>query len=1001
MDILVVQKNFTVGDLKGNADKIIEVVQKDGPIRDLIVFTELCVTGYPPLDLLDNEEFIREQTLTVEYILNNTRNSSAHFVIGYLEKNDYVGKPLFNSLAVCYKGKIVYNYRKRLLPTYDIFDEDRYFEPGDTCVPFIFQGKRIGFAICEDLWPTKRYHLSPVEELCRYNSDLIISINASPSIFGKHEERLKLIKGHAEKYGVEIIYANQVGGNDDIVFDGNSFCVNSLGRIRDHAKSFEEDEMCIGISHETVKDGFSLITIGENQTKATEVLDNPGQKFYELDAEFYCKQAVLGIRDYLGKNGFKKVVIGESGGIDSAVTTAIAARAVGPENVIAVTMPSKYSSNGSVDDSQELCDKLGVNLELIPIKEQFETFMEVFDERYGGAEPGVTEQNVQARIRGQILMAISNREGALVLSTGNKSELSVGYCVSAEGYIFTDYGMIRAEDMHLSNKDFYIKKEPITHSFRSVKNKQVVISTLIGNQIKISEDHKIKIIRDNKSKYVKYSELEKGDRCVISFGENIWGSDISLPYKYNKKVWDFKSQDIKFPQVLDGDLAKYLGICVADGSFSGVGDSIYRIRTKKDYVASFCVEYFKKLGLKRSSFKITEKDNRGCFFIETYSVQWHNFLKFLGLKHGSHNKSVPESILRAPKVIIEKFITGVLLDSTSNYKKNRSEILYHSMSKELAKQVHLILLNLGIISYLRNKKKLNEVYIPPSEGYKLASLDILKQTIKDRASNNIKNHRKIKTSFDEVPITTEELESLIDNIHWSKNTTIRRHLKQGKRWIGRETLRKYINFLDDRSSEMYTALKERVDKKELYAPIIESFVVDREEYMYDFTVSKSHEYSVNGVLTHNCTIYGDMSGGINPIADCYKMEVYAMGRFLGVPDSIMDKEPSAELAPGQVDKDNLPPYPVLDAALKFFIEGEGCEEAIRNILKECGWEQGRLYRMLRNAEFKRRQAALGVKMHKKSFGFGRRYPIVNKYNYLEMDKLSRPLDVALNGEQFK
>lgn len=974
MNVLVAQKNFTVGDLKGNADIIIDTVKRS--VEDLVVFSELCVSGYPPLDLLDNKDFIYKQGLTVERVLQETMTIEKYFVIGYLEKNTGKGKPLLNSLAVCYKGKIIYKYHKRLLPTYDIFDEDRYFESGEGCPIFHCNGIRIGFAICEDLWMSNRYKKDPIEELCLYRPDVVISLNASPSIIGKHEERLKLIERQAKNYGLDIVYANQVGGNDDIVFDGNSFFMDKEGRVRYHADSFQEEEMAFAVPHT----GRLRVGPGVVRICAEDYLRGVKDNFYDTEAEFFCGQAIRGIRDYVNKNGFQKVVIGESGGIDSAVTTAIAVEALGPERVIAVTMPSKHSSAGSVDDSKELCDQLGIELLTIPIADQYETFMKVFNTEYGYKEIGVTEQNVQARIRGQILMAISNRENALVLSTGNKSELSIGYCVSADSYIFTDRGIFRAEEIHNSEENFLIKSQKVTHSFKSLKNNQVELTTSIGNILKVSEDHRIKIIRNGKIMYVKPKDISEEDRCVISFGEDIWGNNQKLEYFYHKKSYDYRSQEVLFPKTLEKDLAKYLGICVADGSFSGINNSIHRIRTTKDYVSGFCIRYLESVGLNKNSFKVTKKDKNGCFFIETYSVQWHNFLHSIGLKHGAHKKNIPECILKAPKKIVESFISGLLLDSTSNYKKDRSEVLYHSVSKELATQVHLVLLNLGILSYLREKKTLFEVYIPASESEKLLSLDVLKEGVCSRAISNISNHKKIKTSIDKIPINEEELIYIKESTNWKENETIRRHIRQGEKWIGRDILKKYLGCIENRESEIYKDLTDRAGKKELYIPVVRKIVTAKEECMFDFTVTKSHEYAVNGVITHNCTIYGDMCGGINPIADCYKTEVYAMGRYLGIPEAILKKEPSAELAEGQKDTDNLPPYPILDKALRYFIEGEGNLEEVVAELGVVGWTADRLYRMLRNVEYKRRQAAVGVKMHKKAFGFGRRYPIVNKFD---------------------
>ena len=422
MLITLAQLNFTVGDLSGNAQQIIDIMrgtkvhdrERDiygKEFNDLIVFPELSITGYPPLDLVDNSNFIAAQLNTLDNILRRTSDVDCPFVLGYIERNEGPGKGLYNSAAVCYRGKIMHNYRKRLLPTYDIFDEARYFEPGKEIGLFTLYGFRIGLLICEDAWyNNKLYTLNPVKELYNAKADMIISINASPSIVDKHEYRKEMISGLSKQYYMPIFYVNQVGGNDDIVFDGNSFATDAFGNICGHTKRFEPAIL-------------SLQYMGKHLS----VDQNYNEGTYKSDAQFFYEQAVCGIREYVRKCGFKGVVIGESGGIDSAVVTALAVAALGKDNVVGITMPSQYSSTGSYEDSQVLCDNLGVRLYTYPIKSSFDLLMEQFNNVFETAPAGVTEQNIQARIRGQILMAFSNRHGHLVLSTSNKSEASVGY----------------------------------------------------------------------------------------------------------------------------------------------------------------------------------------------------------------------------------------------------------------------------------------------------------------------------------------------------------------------------------------------------------------------------------------------------------------------------------------------------------------------------------------------------------------------------------------------
>jgi NAD+ synthetase len=417
MHIKLCQYDTTVGDLSGNTQKIIaSICQEDTSAEPtVIVLPELAVSGYPPLDLLDNHNFIQEQADYVQKIVEATRGSNNIVILGYIEPNTGVGRNLYNSALVIHDGARIYNYRKRLLPTYDVFDEARYFEPGKEMGLFNFRGKRIGLVICEDLWyKNKFYTTNPAQELFNANADIIISINASPSIVGKYEQKIKMISEISATYNLPIFYCNQVGGNDDIVFDGNSFVVNECGGLVAHASRYSEDTL--SVSYEETLTFFS----GHYQ--------NISPRYFESDAQFFYEQAIKGIQSYVNKCGFKGVVIGSSGGIDSALCIALAADALGKENVIGITMPSQYSSEGSYEDSEILCDNFGVQLYNYQIKSTFNTMLTQFNEIFPEANPGLAEENLQARIRGQLLMTYSNRYGYLVLSTGNKSELSVGFC---------------------------------------------------------------------------------------------------------------------------------------------------------------------------------------------------------------------------------------------------------------------------------------------------------------------------------------------------------------------------------------------------------------------------------------------------------------------------------------------------------------------------------------------------------------------------------------------
>jgi NAD+ synthetase len=382
-----------------------------------VVGSELAIFGYPPLDLLDSKSKVDEQL----YVFDKLRRQigDVGLIIGVAERNFSTGKPLFNNALFIQNREVVGRRSKELLPTYDVFDERRYFQPGPRKPSVVsYLGKRIAILNCEDAWSDTEnstgsllYDTDPVEDAFLSKPDILVVINASPYYWGKGSLRFKLFSKVAKRVGCSVIYVNQVGGNDNLIFDGRSFGVWETGRCRFAAPAFEE---CEAILNACIPGSLQY-------------------DFDEGDLRHLYKALVLGVRDYARKTGFKKVVIGESGGIDSALTTCIAVDAVGKENVTAIGMPSPFSSGGSVKDAQQLCFNLGVRFEIIPIGGIYEAFGAAVNPVIGWRKPedfgkDVTEENVQARMRGMILMAYSNRTGALVLSTGNKSELAVGYC---------------------------------------------------------------------------------------------------------------------------------------------------------------------------------------------------------------------------------------------------------------------------------------------------------------------------------------------------------------------------------------------------------------------------------------------------------------------------------------------------------------------------------------------------------------------------------------------
>jgi NAD+ synthase (glutamine-hydrolysing) len=413
MRVALLQINSTVGDLAGNAALIAEKVsQACAQGADLAVTPELALLGYLPRDWLLNNGFIRRSGEVLRQLAADLADAPP-VLVGLAEPNGQSeGRPLFNSAALLRDGQIEQCFRKTLLPTYDVFDEDRYFEPAQGPQMLELNGWRLGISICEDVWndrdfwQRRRYHTDPIEELARMGAHALINLSASPFTVGKQELREAMLGNLARKHCLPLLYVNQVGGNDDLVFDGRSCAFDSAGTLIARGRPFAED----------------LVLVNLDPLQGAVSPDD-----FTPEAEIW-KALVLGTRDYVRKCGFQRVLLGLSGGIDSSVTAAIAAEAVRPENVLGVLMPSPYSSTGSIDDSLRLAKILGIRTLALPIAGIMQAFDDALQEAFAGYRRDVTEENIQARIRGNLLMALSNKYGALLLTTGNKSELAVGYC---------------------------------------------------------------------------------------------------------------------------------------------------------------------------------------------------------------------------------------------------------------------------------------------------------------------------------------------------------------------------------------------------------------------------------------------------------------------------------------------------------------------------------------------------------------------------------------------
>jgi NAD+ synthase (glutamine-hydrolysing) len=416
MKITLAQLNPVVGDLSGNLSKLANALaQASKDSSDLLVLSELFLVGYPPKDLLERRWFIQRVKETIDKSVRMSKDYPETGILfgAPMPTGKEIGKGLYNSALLAHQGKIISVHHKSLLPTYDVFDETRYFDPASELSIISFKGEKLGISVCEDawndpqLWPRGRFYArDPISELASKGASLFVNISASPFEMGKEKIRYRLIRSHAQRHKIPFVFVNQIGGNDELVFDGRSLCVDLNGEPMVVFPSFEE----------------KVQTFDMKKSGTPELYSPQGE------IESVYQALVLGVRDYMRKCGFSRAVIGLSGGIDSALVCCLAKEALGGKNVLGISMPSPFSSKGSVEDSRKLAEIIGIQFKVLPISEIYDSYLESLKEHFQGREFDNTEENIQARIRGNILMAFSNKFGYLVLSTGNKSELAVGYC---------------------------------------------------------------------------------------------------------------------------------------------------------------------------------------------------------------------------------------------------------------------------------------------------------------------------------------------------------------------------------------------------------------------------------------------------------------------------------------------------------------------------------------------------------------------------------------------
>ncbi len=423
MKIALAQTNPIIGDFTYNSRLLIDCIKRAEQAGcELVIFPELALCGYPPQDLLERTSFIRSHDSALDRLVRSVGEIGV--ILGIPEQRRGAGKSLYNSAIFIHKGKVIHRVRKQLLPTYDVFDESRYFEPGDPAPPFLFKGIHFGLSVCEDIWHTSgseqgnacsTYSTDPMATLAEKHHalDILINISASPYHHGKLAERNQLFISLCRRHTLPLLYVNQVGGQDSLIFDGHSMALNQRGELCASASGFKEDLLIV--------DANELLTDNSSLKRSNKPLPQDSIQHIE-------DGLVLGLADYLHKTGFKQAVIGLSGGIDSAVTTVLAGLALGPKNVFCVALPSPYTAQMSIDDARELAGNLSCDFEVLPISQAMEAYSEMLNPLFVGRDEDVTEQNIQARIRGNVLMALSNKFGSLLLTTGNKSEMAVGYC---------------------------------------------------------------------------------------------------------------------------------------------------------------------------------------------------------------------------------------------------------------------------------------------------------------------------------------------------------------------------------------------------------------------------------------------------------------------------------------------------------------------------------------------------------------------------------------------
>lgn len=947
---------------------------------DILVLPELCLSGYLIGDLYEEESFIYDCMTYGDKVANLTANNKLSIIFGNIkaipnEKHTDGRMLKYNAVFVASGGKFqdlmfidtdhdvfcgsgnltAFNFQpKLLLPNYREFEEPRHFSAlgklcdrydtsiDNTLTPITINGVKIGLTICEDGWDDD-YDIKPIDVLVNNGAELILNLSCSPFTLGKNKSRNRVFGGHAKKHKIPVIYVNAIGlqnnGKTIFTFDGSSVAYDKNGAIVYQCKSFVEAIQLI-----EYVDG-NIAPVYSNQLVSDDGIQDENDIVMIHDALIY------GIRKYMRMSGLRKVVIGSSGGIDSAVSAALYVEAIGADNVHLVNMPSKFNSNTTISLAQQLADNLGCWYTTVPISESVELTTKQITQcgmhrlRHKPFNLRLSDfnlENVQARDRSsRILAAIASSVGGVFTNNGNKTESTVGYCVMPNMGIWTNKGFKTIGDVMVGESHGI--NNHVLQTVKSRKQGKYIIQNVIGNTIECSADHLVKCIDTTTGiEFFKVtSKLTTDDVIACSVGNNIFG-DVTVidTFTYNKPKWDFRSNDIKFPTVLDLDTSKFLGMCIADGSYGTT--NVYTITTTKSYVYDFIRSYLLTCNIPSESMCKRTTDKYDMLGVRICSSQFTAWLKWIGILNGAGKKQIPDIIKTTTRENILSFISGIMLDSSTNLKTNElREFCYHSASYDLAYFVQQSMLNLGILCYLKqydaHKGHLiqYEVYIPSIESNKLLSILPVKHQIAMRIDKNIKLRKHTKGAFDYV-YGHKEIRILLTR-YFERNRNVVRSLMHEKNRVCRATAEKWAfhplldNLTDTRVDiDLLTKFRNDIKSTTRYFKINDIKYEDGLFDMVDISLSSVNEFVINGMIVHNCTILGDHAGFLATIGDLWKEQVYQLGSYINnksekiiIPQGIFSVVPSAELSDKQnVDEGKGDPliYWLHDRLFKAFVE---------------------------------------------------------------------------------